>query len=102
MASTGESLVKKRVRLILDRNEEYYFFTPANGYGRTGVPDVVCCVDGRFLTIECKAGKNKPTALQEREMTLIRQHGGVALVVNEDNVHEVEEAVRNMKGTNQC
>lgn len=60
----------------------------------------MCCVDGKFLAIECKAGKNKPTPLQEAEIAKIAAAGGQALVVNEDNIHAVEEAVLylNLKG----
>jgi len=97
MASTPEALVKKRVRLVLDRHEVYHFMPPANGYGRTGVPDIICCVNGKFLAIECKAGKGKTTPLQDRELEHIRMAGGVALVVNENNVEEVEAAVIKLK-----
>ena len=57
--------------------------------GRSGVPDIVCCYKAHFIAIECKAGKNKPTPLQEREIELIKATGGIAMVVNETNVSEV-------------
>jgi hypothetical protein len=44
------------------------------------------CVKGRFYGIECKAGKNKPTALQELNLKKIIESGGVALVVREDDI----------------
>ena len=94
---TPEGLVKRRVRLILDRHEVYYFFPPANGYGRTGIPDVICCVNGYFIGIECKAGKNTPTALQSREIDKIVAAGGVAMVVNEENLEVLEDLIRYVK-----
>jgi hypothetical protein len=54
----------------------------------------VCCVEGNFLAIECKAGKGKTTTLQEFEIEKIRKAGGTALVVNEDNVGAVSELIR--------
>lgn len=39
-----------------------------------------------FLGIECKAGKNVPTALQEKEMQDIRNAGGTTIVINEENL----------------
>jgi len=99
MAATPESAVKKRVKAILDKHGVYHFFPPANGYGRTSIPDIICCVDGKLLAIECKAGKNQPTALQERELELIRKAGGVALVVRETNLDDVEVNVLRLKGT---
>jgi Holliday junction resolvase len=62
------------------------------------VPDIIACVNGRFLAIECKAGGNKPTALQTREIELIRLAGGVAVVVNEANWDTLPELIRKLKG----
>jgi Holliday junction resolvase len=61
------------------------------------VPDIIACVNGRFLAIECKAGGNKPTALQVREIENIRSAGGVAVVVNEENWDMVPELIRKLK-----
>ena len=85
MAVTPEGAVKSRVVKLLKDMGVYYFFPATHGYGRSGVPDIVCCVAGQFLAIECKAGKNKLTALQVREIENIRLAGGRAVVVNENN-----------------
>lgn len=93
MAATPESRVKKKVVEILKSEGAYYFYPVTGGFGRSGVPDIVGCVNGRFFGIECKAGTNKPTALQEAEMARIRLAGGKTLVVNETNLNEVKELV---------
>lgn len=90
MATTPESKVKAKVVKLLKQYGAYYFFPATHGFGRSGVPDVVCCVKGRFLAIECKAGPNKPTPLQEREINAIRTARGIAMVANEDNINMVE------------
>jgi Holliday junction resolvase len=86
MAQTPEKKVKDKVVKILKSYDAYYFFPATHGFGRSGVPDVVCCVLGKFIAIECKAGNNQPTALQQREIEAIKQVGGVAFVINEDNL----------------
>ncbi len=88
---TPEAKVKKRVVDVIKKNSAYYFFPATGGYGRSGVPDIVCCYRGVFVGIECKAGSNKPTGLQELEMAKIRSAGGFTLVVNEDNINGVQE-----------
>lgn len=98
MAATPEKRVKDKVVGILKDEGAYYFFPATHGYGRSGVPDIVACVNGRFLAIECKAGKNKPTALQVREIESIRKAGGVAVVANEENWEMVRDLVRKLKG----
>ena len=91
---TPEGKVKQQVKKILDDyavdHPCYYFFPPANGYGRQGIPDVIACIGGRFLAIECKAGKGTTTELQDRELFKINAAGGVTLVVNEDGLMKLQ------------
>jgi len=91
MAATPEVKVKKQCVALLNEYGAYYFFPVASGYGRVGIPDIIACYNGLFLGIECKAGKNKPTALQEAEMLKIRNAGGSTLVINEENINELQE-----------
>lgn len=86
---TPEKKVKNKVVKILKDFDAYYFFPATHGYGTSGVPDIVVCYCGWFIGIECKAGKNKPTPLQEHNLTMIRENGGIAMVVNEDNIDDV-------------
>ena len=91
MAMTPEAKVKSRTKEILDKLGAYYFMPATGGYGRSGIPDIVGCLNGVFFAIECKAGKGIPTALQEREINKIRNAGGHAWLVNENNVNELFE-----------
>ena len=86
MAMTPEAKVKKVVTMQLQARGAYYFFPVTGGYGRSGVPDIIGCLHGVFFGIECKAGKNKPTALQWKNINDINKAGGYAIVVNEDNM----------------
>ena len=89
MGMTPEGKVKAEVVKILKELGVYYFFPATGGYGRSGVPDIVCCANGYFLAIECKAGKGTTTALQDRELTAIKDAGGAAVVINEENISHV-------------
>lgn len=89
--ATPESKVKAKCVEIFKRYGAYYFFPAQNGYGRAGIPDIIVCYKGRFLGVECKAGYNKTTALQEREILAIHKAGGAAMVVREDTLDELEK-----------
>ena len=93
---TPEAKVKKRVVNVLKENGAYYFFPATGGFGRSGVPDIVGCYRGVFFGIECKAGSNRPTALQEAEMRKIREANGITLVVNEENIDDVKVMLRDI------
>lgn len=96
MAQTPESKVKSSVTTILKKLGIYYFYPVTGGYGSSGVPDIVCCYNGVFVAIECKANGNKPTPLQEAQMQKIRQAGGYAIVINEENVLILESWLLNL------
>ena len=97
MAQTPEGKVKAAVRKLLVEFGIYYFSPSANGYGRAGIPDIICCFGGRFIAIECKAGKGVTTALQDRELAAIRTAGGMTMVVNETNIQELKEKLQWMR-----
>jgi len=48
---------------------------------KTGTPDILCCIDGRFVALEVKAAKGKPSKLQEYRIAEIRSAGGEAHIV---------------------
>ena len=89
--TTPEKKVKLKVVAVLKTFGAYYFYPVSGGYGTSGVPDIVGCLRGKFFAIECKAGKGKTTALQDRNMEQIIAQGGVAIVVNEDNIPDVDK-----------
>lgn len=82
---TPEGRVKEAVRKFL-RAKGVWFYQPVqNGMGQVGIPDFVCCYRGIFIAIETKApGKlSGVTANQRRVLDQIKEHGGLALVVDD-------------------
>ena len=51
--TTPEKKVKKKVVALLLKYSSYYFYPVTAGYGASGVPDIVACVQGKFIGIEC-------------------------------------------------
>jgi pantoate kinase len=99
MAATPESKVKAKIKLILKKHDIYYAMPIGTGYGSSGVPDFLVCLNGEFLAIEAKAGRGVPTALQDKNMREIEAAGGRALVINEQSLElKILEAILdNMK-----
>jgi len=94
MATTPEAKVKAKIKTILKEHNVYYAMPIGSGYGNAGVPDFLCCVNGNFVAIEAKAGKGKPTALQEKNLRDIKESNGLALVINEDNIDWLRGAMK--------
>jgi pantoate kinase len=93
MATTPESKVKAKIKAILKAHNVYYAMPIGTGYGSSGVPDFLCCIKGKFLAIEAKAGKGTTTALQEKNLKSIRESGGLTAVIYETNLSDLEKFV---------
>ena len=99
MSNTPEGRVKDKVRAMLKAHGIWYFLPGNNGMGRSGVPDFVCCVSGRFIGIECKADATKrPTDLQMACASKIEMAGGRwFLVYDEASLRECEAVIGSIK-----
>lgn len=57
-----------------------------NQFTKIGVPDLLICYKGRFVGIEIKVDKNKPTPIQYEMIKRINEwYAGYATWVNENN-----------------
>jgi hypothetical protein len=92
--STPESRVKVKVIKILRELDAYYVMPVTGGFGTSGAPDFLICYRGRFIGVECKAGRGKVTALQQDNLDRIVKNGGVTLVINEFNIETLIEEFR--------
>ena len=86
MATTPEAKVKAKIKAILKEHNVYYAMPMGTGYGNSGVPDFLCCVNGKFVAIEAKAGKGMATALQLKNLSEINKEGGYTCIINETNL----------------
>ena len=84
--TTPEKKVKNKVVSILKEVGAYHFYPVASGYGSAGIPDLVACIRGKFIGIECKANGGKVTALQEKNLMQIINNGGYSFIVDETGI----------------
>ena len=89
--ATPESKVKTKIHAILKKRGAYAVNYIGGISANNGTPDILACLQGRFIAIEAKAGKNKPTDLQTLNLKRIDDAGGVALVINEENLPLLED-----------
>jgi hypothetical protein len=54
-------------------------------------------MDGHFIAIECKAGKGTTTALQDRELNAILNHGGTVFIAREDNLEDLQQLLMGLR-----
>lgn len=91
-STTPESKVKAQIKKLLNATDAWYFM-PIPLYNR-GIPDFIGVYRGQLFAVEAKAGKNKPTGLQELVLAKIRAAGGAGFVINETNLQELEQYLK--------
>ncbi len=93
MATTPEGKVKAKVKAWLKAHGIWFSMPMGTQFGNSGVPDFLCCANGRMLAIETKApGRIKnTTAMQDAQLAAIRAAGGIAVVI--DDVSQLEGLV---------
>ena len=99
---TPEAKVKAKVHAALKAVDAYAVNYIGGQYAKAGTPDILVCLDGRFIGIEAKAGSNKPTALQIKALRDIDKAGGLALVINESNLHYLVMCLSNIRLGQPC
>jgi Holliday junction resolvase len=90
---TPEGKVKRKAIAELQKLGMYIFFPATGGFGRSGIPDIVCCYKGKFIGIECKSNGKKPTALQQSNLEEIVNNGGIAIVIDETSVFNLKQII---------
>lgn len=68
-------------------------------YTKSGIPDILSCVNGIFVAPELKTDTGKTSPLQERNIKLINEAGGLSFVLRPSNFDKfkviVEEVMTN-------
>ena len=91
-----ESVLQKQIINYCRNNDIYCINIYGSGMTAKGVPDLVLCVNGKFVTFECKVGNNTPQIDQVINGKRIKKSGGLWFVP-----YSVEQAIaiiENVKG----
>lgn len=64
-------------------------------YGTAGLPDIICCIGGRFVAFEVKQPSGRLTKLQEITIQRIKDAKGKAYKVS--SVEEVKSILANLE-----
>jgi hypothetical protein len=90
----NEKTITTAILKYLKTVPECFFWKEHGGmYGTAGLPDIICCIRGRFVALEVKAENGKLTKLQEATMQRIKDAKGKAFKVT--SVQEVKSILRN-------
>ena len=92
----NESHVKRDVKKLLDKYGWFWWMTPANGFGRSGISDFCAIKSGMFLAVETKANGGKVTAMQQGYLESVRSCDHFAFVVRETSIKAFETFLKHL------
>lgn len=69
----------------------------ANRMTKSGIPDILACVNGYFVGIEVKANNGKPSELQIWNRDKIRQAGGISIVLYPNQFEDFKLLIRDLQ-----
>ena len=77
-----ENKIKSYIKEIKGWEIKYWSGKSITGqkFTRDGVPDILACIQGKFIAIETKAQNGKPSALQIDTIEELRAAGAIAVV----------------------
>jgi hypothetical protein len=89
-----EARIVKRIRAYLEGLGAWVFNVHGgdNPFQEVGVPDLLSCLQGRFIGLEVKQPGEEPSARQKVVLRRIEEAGGIAAVVT--SVEEVERLLQ--------
>lgn len=88
---TFENKIKKYISDEIQKAWGFKFH--AGTYTQSGIPDLIYCINGRFVAIEVKKEKGKPTELQKRKIKKIIQDGGVAVIIKPSQFEDLKKLI---------
>jgi hypothetical protein len=88
----SESTIQGRIITWLRRLPDCFAFKA--DVSLRGVPDVVCCYQGKFIAFEIKRQRGEATPIQLATFWLIQKAGGQAYIVN--TLEQVQEIMKGL------
>lgn len=93
----AEKQFENQIKDFLRQLPNTWFFKYwAGPYSKSGIPDIIACVNGNFVAIEVKASNGHPSALQERNIRLIHESNGYACIVYPKDFEKLKTELRSL------
>ena len=92
----AEKNFENRIKRYLKEKGIYHFKTFGNAYQRSGLADIICCVNGYFLGIEVKAENGRPSDLQLYEQRQVEASNGISLIVKPSDFEYLKTVINEL------
>ena len=91
-----EKNFENKIKAYLKSIGAYFIKTHGDRFSRVGTPDIIACVNGRFVAVEVKAENGKPSELQLYHLEQIRKAGGHAFLLYPKDFENFKNFLENL------
>jgi len=92
----GEKLFENKIKKYLKDNGCWFIKYFANRMTKSGVPDILACVNSYFLAIEVKASNGRPSELQFYHREQIRNCNGISIILYPDQFEDFKILINDL------
>lgn len=86
-------------QFLKDKGAWFIKYWAGGQFTKTGIPDILACVNGYFVAIEVKGPNGKPSELQLYNIDKIRKAGGIAVVLYPDQFDKFKIMINDLANT---
>lgn len=94
----AEKNFENKIKDFLKSQNCWYIKYFANRMTKSGIPDILACVNGYFVAIEVKAENGKPSELQLWNRDKIKESGGIAIILYPKDFEDFKKLIIKLKG----
>lgn len=92
----AEKNFENKIKKFLKENNVWFVKYFANRMTKSGIPDILACVNGYFVAIEVKAENGKPSELQKYHRDKINESMGMAVILYPQDYHLFQQLVKSL------
>ena len=92
----SEKIYENKIKTYLKSIGAYFIKTHGDRFSRIGTPDILACINGKFVAVEVKGEKGKPSDLQLYHIEQIRKAGGYGTVLYPKDFEKFKKDVESL------
>lgn len=91
-----EKIYENKIKSYLKSIGAYFIKTHGDRFSKVGTPDILACVNGKFVAVEVKGEKGKPSELQLYHIEQIQKAGGYGIILYPKDFENFKKDVENL------
>lgn len=92
----AEKNFENRIKKFLNKNDIWYIKFFANAFTKSGIPDILCSINGRFVGIEVKQETGVVSPLQEFNLNRLNEKGAIGILAYPSGYDKLQEILMNV------